>query len=77
MQRCQGKHIQRLFILLSVLCSGIRTKQMYQVQEQSKQTFKYLQNILAAVCLSSARSLAFLLPYIIIIRLVHPPQTTG
>jgi len=26
---------------------------MYQVQEQPKQTFKYLQNILASVCLSS------------------------
>jgi len=54
MQRCQKKQ-QRLFTVLTcrVLSFIIITKQLYQVQ-----IFKYLPNILPAVCLSSVRSSA-------------------
>jgi len=64
MQHCQGKP-QRLFAVPTCRVSNFIIITKYQVQKQPKQIFKYIQNILAAVCLSSACSPAFyMLPYI-------------
>jgi len=38
-------HVFNIYGSCRVLSSNIITKQMYQLQEQQKQTFKYLQNI--------------------------------